>query len=72
MTKSLGLLRSLVGGITDHGNDNGRRGRINTLMVGDPGTAKSLLAREATKVFPNSRYVTAQNASGKSLIAYCR
>jgi DNA replicative helicase MCM subunit Mcm2 (Cdc46/Mcm family) len=59
----------LVGGITDHGNDNGRRGRINTLMVGDPGTAKSLLAREATKVFPNSRYVTAQNASGKSLIA---
>jgi MoxR-like ATPase len=38
-------------------------------MVGDPGTAKSLLAREATKIFSNSRYVTAQNASGKSLIA---
>jgi DNA replicative helicase MCM subunit Mcm2 (Cdc46/Mcm family) len=67
--KKLGLLRSLIGGRSDHGNDNGRRGRINTLMVGDPGTAKSLLAREATKIFSNSRYVTAQNASGKSLIA---
>ncbi len=67
--KKLGLLRSLVGGRADHGNDNGRRGRINTLLVGDPGTAKSLLARETTKIFRNSRYVTAQNASGKSLIA---
>lgn len=67
--KKIGLLRSLVGGRSDHGNDNGRRGRINTLMVGDPGTAKSLLAREAIRIFTNSRYVTAQNASGKSLIA---
>ncbi len=65
----LAILLSLVGGRDDHGNDNGRRGRINTLLVGDPGTAKSLLARESTKIFPRSRYVTAQNASGKSLIA---
>ena len=64
----LGLLRSLVGGRTDNGDDNGRRGRINTLLVGDPGTAKSILARESTKQIPNSRYVTAQNASGKSLV----
>jgi DNA replicative helicase MCM subunit Mcm2 (Cdc46/Mcm family) len=67
--KKLGLLRSLVGGCVNNGNDNGRRGRINTLLVGDPGTAKSLLAREATHIFPNSRFVTAQNASGKSLVA---
>src|SRR5712691_1490621 len=67
----LGLLRSLVGGNADSGggNDNGRRGRSNTMLVGDPGTAKSQLAREATKILPNSRYVTAQNASGKSLVA---
>jgi DNA replicative helicase MCM subunit Mcm2 (Cdc46/Mcm family) len=67
--KKLGLLRSIVGARSDHGTDNGRRGRINTLLVGDPGTAKSTLAREASYLLPNSRYVTAQNASGKSLIA---
>jgi len=69
--KKLGLLRSIAGGRVDSGggNDNGRRGRINTTLVGDPGTAKSLLAREATKILPNSRYVTGQNASGKSLVA---
>jgi DNA replicative helicase MCM subunit Mcm2 (Cdc46/Mcm family) len=67
--KKLGLLRSIVGARSDHGNDNGRRGRINTLLVGEPGTAKSTLAREASYLLPNSRYVTAQNASGKSLIA---
>jgi DNA replicative helicase MCM subunit Mcm2 (Cdc46/Mcm family) len=64
----LGLLRSMVGGRTDHGDDNGRRGRINSLLVGDPGTAKSILARESTKLIPNSRYLNAQNTSGKSLI----
>jgi DNA replicative helicase MCM subunit Mcm2 (Cdc46/Mcm family) len=67
--KKLGLLRSMVGARSDHGTDNGRRGRINTLLVGEPGTAKSTLAKEATYLIPNSRYVTAQNASGKSLIA---
>ena len=66
--KKLGLLRSLVGGSLDHGDDNGRRGRIHTLLVGDPGLAKSVLAREATNLLPNSRYVTATNASGKSLV----
>ena len=28
-----------------------------------------MLAREATKLIPSSRYITAQNASGKSLTA---
>ena len=71
----LGILRSIVGGIDvsnkilqKRKDDNGRRGRISTLLVGDPGTAKSILGREATKILPNSRYVTVQNASGKSLI----
>jgi DNA replicative helicase MCM subunit Mcm2 (Cdc46/Mcm family) len=64
----LGLLRSLVGGLKDHGDDNGRRGRINTVLVGDKGTAKSIFARESTKLIPNSRYISAQNTSGKSLI----
>jgi len=74
-TAKLGILRSIIGGMDNsierrqkRKEDNGRRGRIHTILVGDPGTAKSILAREATKIFPNSRYVTAQNASGKSLI----
>ncbi|HEY9385852.1 MAG TPA: AAA family ATPase [Nitrososphaeraceae archaeon] len=62
--KKLGILRSAVGAV-----ENSRRGRINTLFVRTPGTAKSMLAREATKIVPNSRYITAQNASGKSLTA---
>jgi replicative DNA helicase Mcm len=66
--KKLGLLRSLVGGSLNYGDENGRRGRIHTMLAGDPGLAKSLLAREATKLLPNSRYVTATNASGKSLV----
>jgi replicative DNA helicase Mcm len=74
-TTKLGILRSIVGGVDNsiekrqkRKEDNGRRGRIHTLLVGDPGTAKSILGRESTKILPNSRYVTAQNASGKSLI----
>ena len=74
-TAKLGILRSIVGGVDNsiekrqkRKEDNGRRGRIHTLLVGDPGTAKSILGRESTKILPNSRYVTAQNASGKSLI----
>ena len=70
-TAKLGILRSIVGGVDSIyklKEDNGRRGRIHAILIGDPGTAKSILAREATKILPNSRYVTAQNASGKSLI----
>ena len=63
-TKKKGILRSAVGG-----PENSRRGRINTLFVGDPGTAKTILAREAVKLVLNSRFVTALNASGKSLTA---
>jgi DNA replicative helicase MCM subunit Mcm2 (Cdc46/Mcm family) len=49
--KKLGILWSAVGA---HEQENSRRGRINTLFVGPPGTAKSMLAREATKLIPNS------------------
>ena len=38
--KKLGLLRSIVGARSNHGTDNGRRGRINTLLVGEPGMQK--------------------------------
>lgn len=62
--KKIGLLRSAIGA-----PENSRRGRINTLFVGPPGTAKSTLAREASKMMPNARYVTSPHASGKSITA---
>jgi replicative DNA helicase Mcm len=62
--KKKGILRSAVGG-----PENSRRGRIHTLFVGDPGTAKTMLARESVKLVLNSRFVTSLNASGKSLTA---
>ena len=60
----LGLLRSMVGA-----PEVNRRGRIHTLMIGPPGVAKSMMAREAVDTVRNSRYVTAQNASGKGITA---
>lgn len=62
----LGLLRSIVGGV-DRGKKGG--GRIDTLEVGDPGTAKSTLAQEVTEIKPNSRFVSAPHASTKTLTA---
>jgi DNA replicative helicase MCM subunit Mcm2 (Cdc46/Mcm family) len=66
--KKMGILRTIIGGNKTSNIDNGRRGRINTLLVGDPGTAKSLLGKESTKINPNSKYVTASGVNGKSLI----
>ncbi len=61
----LGILRSVVGGI-----ERGKiRGRINTFMVGDPGTAKSTLAREVVDLKPNSRYVSGPHSSAKTITA---
>lgn len=46
-----------------------KRERINVLLVGDPGLAKSNLLRSAVKLVPNSRYESGENSSGKSLTA---
>ena len=65
----MGILRSIVGGSkAENGAENGRRGRIHTFMIGDPGTAKTALSMESTKLDPNSRMVDASGASGKSLV----
>lgn len=45
------------------------RDRINALLIGDPGLAKSKLLRSVTKKIPNSRYESGENSSGKSLTA---
>jgi DNA replicative helicase MCM subunit Mcm2 (Cdc46/Mcm family) len=49
--------------------ENNHRGRIHTLFIGTPGLAKSMLARAAAEIVPNSRFVTAQHASGKGITA---
>ena len=67
--KKMGILRSIVGGSkAENGAENGRRGRIHTLLIGDPGTTKTLLSTESTKLDSNSRMVDATGASGKSLV----
>ena len=65
----MGVLRSLIGGSKkENGAENGRRGRIHTGLFGDPGTTKTLLGTESTKLDQNSRMVDAAGASGKSLV----
>jgi replicative DNA helicase Mcm len=43
--------------------------KIQAILVGDPGLAKSRLLKESTKLVPNSRYESVQFATGKSLTA---
>ena len=62
--EKLGISRSLVGS-----PETNIRGRMHTLLIGPPGVAKSMLTREAVELISNSRYVTAQNASGKGITA---
>jgi replicative DNA helicase Mcm len=45
------------------------RARMHSLLVGEPGNAKSTLVRETVEIVPNSRFESAQNSSGKSLTA---
>jgi DNA replicative helicase MCM subunit Mcm2 (Cdc46/Mcm family) len=45
------------------------RKKLNAALLGDPGTAKSLLLQEAIKLVANSTIVSAQSSSGISLTA---
>ena len=45
------------------------RGRINTLLIGPPGEAKTVLGKEALKLRVNSKYVSGKNTTGGSLTA---
>jgi DNA replicative helicase MCM subunit Mcm2 (Cdc46/Mcm family) len=67
----LGILRSAVSTKNDMraNSTTDIRNRTHTLLAGDPGTAKSMLAEEGTDILHDSRYVTAQHASAKSILA---
>ena len=45
------------------------RKKLSSALLGDPGTAKSLLLQEATKLVANSTFVSAQSSSAISLTA---
>ena len=60
-----GLLMAAV----NTSDDICRNERIHVLLIGDPGLAKSQLAKRVTKLVPNSRHESGQSSSGKSLTA---
>jgi len=58
-----GLLLTCLGGVE---TDN-TRGDINTLLLGDPGLAKTQLLKFVTKIVKKSDYVSGKSASGAGL-----
>jgi DNA replicative helicase MCM subunit Mcm2 (Cdc46/Mcm family) len=62
--EKLALILGMIGA-----PENSIRGRINELLIGPAGLAKTKLTREVVKARRGSRYVSAKNTTGKSLTA---
>jgi len=64
------LLIALIGSFTKKTNDGMKiRGDIHTLLMGDPGVAKSQLLKQVVHIAPRSIYTTGQGTSGVGLTA---
>merc|ERR1719253_1763194 len=64
------LLMVLVGSFTKTMKDGMKiRGDIHTLLMGDPGVAKSQLLKQAINIAPRSVYTTGKGSSGVGLTA---
>jgi DNA replication licensing factor MCM7 len=64
------LLLALVGSFTKTMKDGMKiRGDIHTLLMGDPGVAKSQLLKQACTIAPRSVYTTGKGSSGVGLTA---
>lgn len=61
--------KNFVSNSNSIGINHKKRQRINVLIIGDPGLAKSKLLKRIVQLVPNSKYESAQNSSGKSLTA---
>jgi replicative DNA helicase Mcm len=64
------LVLQLFGGVQKKQDDGVvRRGDIHVLLVGDPGSGKSILLKRISLVAPKSRFVSGKGASGAGLTA---
>jgi DNA replication licensing factor MCM7 len=64
------LLLSMVGGVTKEMKDGMKiRGNVNTLLMGDPGVAKSQLLKIIANLAPRGIYTTGKGSSGVGLTA---
>lgn len=66
----MALLLLMVGGVTKQMNDGMKiRGNVNTLLMGDPGVAKSQLLKHIANFSPRGIYTTGKGSSGVGLTA---
>ncbi|HJU58419.1 MAG TPA: minichromosome maintenance protein MCM [Nitrososphaeraceae archaeon] len=64
------ILLLIVGSVTKKLNDgSARRGDINVLLVGDPGTAKSEMLKFAAKIAPRGLYTSGRGSTAAGLTA---
>ena len=67
------ILLLIVGSVTKKlGDGSTRRGDINVLLVGDPGTAKSEMLKFAAKIAPRGLYTSGRGSTAAGLTAVIR